>query len=291
MSTAPKKSEQTNTYFIDPENAAEMARLLKQDRFITREMGGVFPERSRLAGMQQILDLACGPGGWVLDLAEAHPQIQVVGIDISELMIAFARSRASSQGVPNARFQVMNALHLLDFPDHSFDLVNARLLVGFMPTRAWPSLLHECLRITRAGGSIRLTEGDTWGITTSPAIEQLRRLFSRALQVAGYSFSPDGQTAGITPVLRRLLHNAGYRTIQKTAHAIEYSYGTEAYEDFYLNFQVAFQLMQPFLITCGVTTQEEISLIYDQAMREMREEDFGGVWSFLTVTGEKEGSL
>lgn len=287
MSGTPKRPEHTNTYFIDPENAAEMARLTKQDRFITKEMGGVLPERTSLAGLHQVLDLACGPGGWVLDLAQEYPQIQVTGIDISELMIAFARSRASSQGLPNATFQVMNVLQPLDFPDATFDLVNARLLVGFMPTSAWPLLLQESLRITRTGGSIRLTEGDTWGLTTSPAIEQLRCLFSRALQIAGYSFSPDGQTAGITPVLRRLLREAGYQNIQRKAHAIDYSYGTDAYEDFILNFQIAFQLMQPFLITCGVTTQEEVSLLYDQAIREMRAKDFGGVWFFLTMTGEK----
>src|SRR4051795_13569739 len=39
----------------------------------------------------------------------------------------------------------MNILNGLDFPDSSFDLVNARFLFGSMPQSAWPKLLQECL--------------------------------------------------------------------------------------------------------------------------------------------------
>lgn len=287
MSTANDTPHDQNTYFIDAENAAEMARLVRQDRLITREMGGLFPEQSTLSGIHDILDIACGPGGWVLDVARAYPDMQVVGVDISELMIAYARAMASTQGVNNARFQVMNALKPLDFPDHCFDLINARLIVGFMPTEAWPRLLRECLRITRPGGVIRLTEGDVWGITNSPAIEKLCGMFSHALQLAGHSFSPDGRTAGITPMLSRLLRDAGYQHMQKTAHVIDYSTGEHAHGDFYQNFMTAFKLMQPFLIKTGVTTQEEVDALYYRALEEMQADDFCGLWYFLTVWGNK----
>jgi hypothetical protein len=41
-----------------------------------------------------------------------------------------------------------------------------------MPTTAWPVLIQECMRITRPGGIIRLTEFDTYGTTNSPAVEK-----------------------------------------------------------------------------------------------------------------------
>lgn len=285
MSQASDIPHDQRTYFIDAENAAEMARLVRQDRLITREMGGLFPEQSDLSRIHDILDLACGPGGWVRDVAHAYPDMQVVGIDSSELMVAYGGMMAANKGIPNARFQVMNALTPLAFPDHRFDLVNARLIVGFMPADAWPRLLRECRRITRPGGIIRLTEGDVWGLTTSPTIEHLSVLFSRALQRAGYSFSPDGRTAGITPVLSRLLREAGYHRIQKQAHVIDYSAGEPAHGEFYQNFLTAFTLMQPFLITLGLITQEDMHGLYRRALEEMQEDDFCGLWYFLTVWG------
>src|SRR5436305_1297583 len=77
--TDPLRSE--TTYFIDAENAAEMARLTNQDRLITRMMGGLFPVHlDPVHNIHDILDISCGPGGWVLDIAQAYPEKWVTGI-------------------------------------------------------------------------------------------------------------------------------------------------------------------------------------------------------------------
>src|SRR5215472_6378408 len=110
--------------------------------------------------------------------------MEVVGIDISQTMISYARTQAQVQRLDNAHFQVMDATKPLDFPDLSFDLVNARL-IGFFPKAVWPSLLQECVRITLPGGIIRLTEIEmgVCGITDSTAVEQLNALVTRALHL------------------------------------------------------------------------------------------------------------
>jgi len=59
----------------------------------------------------------------------------------------------------NASFLVMNLLKPLDFPDSSFDLVNARF-INFLPAGAWSRLLQEFRRIARPDGIIRLTESE-----------------------------------------------------------------------------------------------------------------------------------
>ena len=56
----------------------------------------------------------------------------MVGIDISEVMIRYARASVWSQGLENATFRVMDATGPLDFPDATFDLVNLRFAVGFL---------------------------------------------------------------------------------------------------------------------------------------------------------------
>ena len=171
MATPVDSSKSGNVYFNDPESGAEMARLLNQDRLVTKGMGGLFAERSNdFSGIQRILDVACGPGGWVQEVAFEHPEIEVVGFDISRAMIDYANAQAQVQGLDNARFLVMDMLKPLDFPNGSFDLVNARF-INFLPAAAWPKLLQEFQRITRPGGFIRLTESEWWYFTNSPALE------------------------------------------------------------------------------------------------------------------------
>jgi len=50
----------THGYVIDAENAAEMARLMLQDRLLTQSMGGLIPEPIDLSQAYQVLDIACG---------------------------------------------------------------------------------------------------------------------------------------------------------------------------------------------------------------------------------------
>src|SRR6266700_7815889 len=84
MSTPTEQPQNESSYIIDAESAAEMARLVSQDRLTTKSMGGLLPEQTDLSSIHRVLDVACGPGGWVLDMAFEHPEVQVVGIDISQ---------------------------------------------------------------------------------------------------------------------------------------------------------------------------------------------------------------
>ena len=139
-------------YVVDAENAAEMARLMIQDHLLTQAMGGLVPEQSDLSQVYHVLDIACGSGGWLLDLVTQYPHLQGVGIDISHLMMEYATSLTKSQGLSNVQFVVMDATQPLRFPDNTFDLVNGRILTGFLSTHQWSALLQECARITRPGG-------------------------------------------------------------------------------------------------------------------------------------------
>src|SRR5713226_5004294 len=85
----------TNTYLIDPCAGSEIARLMNQSRLLTRSLGGVFPELAEeLANAGSMLDLACGPGGWVLDAAYVYPAARVVGVDIEASLVQYARAQA-----------------------------------------------------------------------------------------------------------------------------------------------------------------------------------------------------
>jgi ubiquinone/menaquinone biosynthesis C-methylase UbiE len=286
MSSSFDPPQKESTYFIDPEDALETTRLMHQARLITKNMGKFFPGNIDLSARGDILDIACGPGAWALDVAFEYPEARVVGIDISDAMVRYANAQALSQNLQNVSFEEMDVLKGLDLHDQSFDIVNARLLASFMPRTAWPLLIQECRRILRPEGIICLTEANDFGITSSPACEQLTELAMRAMYRAGLSFS-ERRTLGITPVLGRFLQDAGFRNIQYEPHIVDYSAGSEAYSGWYHNFAASFHLMQPFIVKAGVAAQDEVERLYQQALVEFRHKDFRGHWFYCSIWGEK----
>jgi ubiquinone/menaquinone biosynthesis C-methylase UbiE len=289
LSESTSSTGDDNTYVFDPESATELARLINQDRMLTRAMGGPLAilSEEEIDGLRNVVDLACGPGGWVLDVAFQYSEIEVAGVDISKSMIDYANARARSQGLTNASFGVMDITRPLDFADGSFDLVNARFLVAVLLRDAWKPFIAECTRILRPGGILRLTEAVDWGPSSSPAQEQSSAWFYEAMWRVGYGFSPDGRTIGITHTLPSLLRDAGYQHIQLKAHALECSTGTEGWADCYHNAEVSFLQTQPFFVKTGVATQEQVERTYHRMLAEMRASDFHGMWHFLTVQGTK----
>ena len=52
-------------------NDKELNRLRLQDQMISAVMGGVLPEQSDPARFEHVLDIGCGPGGWLLETAQS----------------------------------------------------------------------------------------------------------------------------------------------------------------------------------------------------------------------------
>jgi len=276
-----------NTYIVDAESPAETARLINLDRIITQTMGGALVGIDAPDGLRNILDLGCGPGGWVLDVAFALPGAEVEGVDISRIMVDYANARALTQNLPNASFGVMNITQPLDFPDASFDLVNARFLTGVLRRDRWPGFMAECTRILRPGGTIRLTEMIDAGVSSSPAFEELQSFLYQSFRRAGYGFSADGRTLGMTHVLPSFLRKAGYQDVRRLAHTLEFSMHTDGWIDFYRNAEMGYKLSQAFFAKAGVATQEEAEKFYQQMLIEMHSDDFCGMWHYVTFLGTK----
>jgi SAM-dependent methyltransferase len=289
MTTPEQPAKYGHGYIFNQESAAEKARLLLQDRLVNEAMKGPIPEQEKeqLQKVHMVLDIGCGPGGWALDVAKIYPHMHVIGIDNSKTMIAHAQEEKKLHELKNIDFEEMDAFQSLRFDDFTFDLVNIRNAVGYLPKDDWHRLLKECYRILSINGILRLTEGDTMGVTNSPAFEKYHRLGTQAMKHFGYGFSPDGITLGITPVLSSLLKLAGYANIGMQPHFFDFSYGTPLYSSHIQNIEVVFAAIRPLLVQSGVTTQSEIETVYVQVMEEIRNADFRGVAYFLTAWGKK----
>src|SRR5437763_15879040 len=117
----------TKNWYILGDSSTEGVHLIEQDVNFNTSMGGLLPEQSQesLSHIHHVLDIACGPGGWALEVAQAYPHMQVTGVDISAGMVDYATVQAHASGLDNVSFRVGNIAEPLDFADESFDLVNA----------------------------------------------------------------------------------------------------------------------------------------------------------------------
>jgi ubiquinone/menaquinone biosynthesis C-methylase UbiE len=115
-------------------------------------------DAARLWAGERVLDVACGTGLVSLQAAaRVRPAGQVLGVDISERMVAEAAARAAAHGAANATFARMDA-EALDLPDESFDAVLCALGLMYAPTPE--TALAEMARVLRPGGRAVLA---VWG--------------------------------------------------------------------------------------------------------------------------------
>ena len=292
MATGPQKpKEHPSTYFVqDRSNEDELARLRVQDQFLTMKMGGVLPEQEALGRFQRVLDVGCGTGGWLITLAQQVPSAPLlVGVDASRRMVEYARSQAQAAGVADrVEFHVMDALRMLEFPRHYFDLVNQRFGVSYLRTWDWPNLLQEYRRVTRPGGIIRITEGDIpGGNGNSPAFNTLYDLIYNAFARAGHFFFPERD--GVTRALEPTLHQAGLLNLQTRVYQLDQRAGTPEGQLVAEDIKHLFRTGAPFLRK-WTTVPDDYEKIYQQALHEMRQPDFVSIGRLVTIWGVNPGA-
>lgn len=153
--TLPEQSIQErrfleNSYYLLPKDLQEINRLDFQHFLLRRLLGGNYaaplPQSTR-----SILDVGCGTGLWVREMAQQFPRTQIVGLDL-EL------SNVANNHPANCWFVTGNILQGLSFSSESFDFVHQRLLVAALPAQAWPVVVKELVRVSSPSGWVEMLE-------------------------------------------------------------------------------------------------------------------------------------
>jgi ubiquinone/menaquinone biosynthesis C-methylase UbiE len=221
-----------------------------------------------------VLDIGCGPGGWVIDMAQTYPQIEkLYGIDISPTMIQYARQRAEQLQLPTKRveFLVMDALRMLEFPNEFFDLVNLRFGVSFMRKWDWPKMFDEMRRVLKPRGIARIVEVEINAESPSAALSNFLVWFRRAFERAGNFF--EETLTGLIDHLPELLQRYDFRAIQLHKTSAVFRAGTEAGKALFDDQVHLFHTCRPFLRRYGCLPQDYDALC-QQAIQDMQQPDF-----------------
>lgn len=112
-----------------------------------------------------VLDIACGPGGQTLDLAELLPEARIIALDGHKPFLRDLETRARAAGVLDRITIAHGDMARLPYPPQSFDVIwceGAAYIIGFEAAlAAWNPLL-------RPGGVLALSE-PVWLRRDAPA--------------------------------------------------------------------------------------------------------------------------
>ncbi len=112
-------------------------------------------EEVPLSGATNVLDIGCGTGFPLIELAERlGPRAHVHGIDPWKAGLARAAQKIASRGTSNVTLHEGSASSI-PFPDRTFDLIVSNLGVNNFDDRE--AAITECRRVARDGATLALT--------------------------------------------------------------------------------------------------------------------------------------
>ncbi|KAK4043338.1 hypothetical protein C8A01DRAFT_43655 [Parachaetomium inaequale] len=132
---------------------------------------------------RRILECGSGSGAWAMEVAEQHPECEVIGIDVYPYPVP-------EDIPPNLDFQVDDLNSPSTFPSNYFDLVHSRMMAGGIHANRWMNYLNDILRVLRPGGWCQMVEiyfnaqSDNGTLTSNHALQVWSQSYMQSIQPA-----------------------------------------------------------------------------------------------------------
>lgn len=260
---------------MDYDYASEIVLLIRMQDFL-REHLPLLPDTVPMEDVWHMLDVRCGPGQWLMDMARRHPDMHFMGIDPLPDFIDYARFSARNRHYENIRFAVEDLYHLFRHKA-LFDVVRIQGIAPLVGPRYRQSVIADIVHTCKPGGTVVWQEFQ-YPQTSSPACNRWCRLLHDAIEQAGGTPDPVEE-------MQQLLRRASCEAIERIAVPIDLSTGTSAHGMLYCNIAHALNVLNPFLLKNGIIGAQELESLRQQMVKDIFQSDFRGTWTVVTVVG------
>ncbi|KAG9302539.1 hypothetical protein G9A89_007243 [Geosiphon pyriformis] len=160
------------------------------------------PIEATLNNGARVLDICCGVGTWLFDVANDYPESTFIGIDIR-------KNYPQEIKPPNVSFIQADALETLPFDDSSFDFVFLRNLKLVFTLEEWRNLvINEVARLLKPGGWMEVAEHPFQILNVGPRGKAYMDIASSAIISRG--FDPE-----LIPLLSQIIKDTNkFQTIE-----------------------------------------------------------------------------
>lgn len=107
----------------------------------------------------KFLDAGCGNGSFTNLIASTYPQLDCVGVDISQEQVDVARKSAEEKKLTNISWRIDDVYHLEDLKEKNpdlFDIVHCRFVLSHLTDP--PKAVDQLLSMVRPGGILLIEE-------------------------------------------------------------------------------------------------------------------------------------
>ncbi len=271
------------TPYVLPKDGPESVRLDLQHGILKKGLGANM--LAPVTRPRRILDVACGTGLWGREVSEQFTRfritVSVLGIDFDLKPLRIAQAQLGPQGrwPRNFRYQEVDALQGLPFPDGRFNYVHNRLTAPFVPRPRWPSYLDELVRVTARDGWVEWVEAalpECNGAAYSRITQAVRDLSGQRQLISDLEPDFEGwfRATGLVDITyRKVILGTG-----ATAHLAP---------EILQNTLLAYKALRGPLAELGALCGLETDALLAQIPQEVAEQ--GITWKVLVAYGRKAG--
>ncbi|CAJ0630949.1 2799_t:CDS:2 [Entrophospora sp. SA101] len=121
------------------------------------------PIEEKLQNGCSVLDIGCGPGYWLIDMAEKYPKSTFLGIDVANCFYSGIIGESSSSSLSSSKpenlgFLQCNVIKGIPFPDNTFDFIRQYEMCMSFAENDWKYMINEFVRVLKPSGWIEISE-------------------------------------------------------------------------------------------------------------------------------------